>query len=132
MYRESFDGSNKKVFWQEMWRHEFLGALEQDPVVILPVGSVEQHGPQPSARCAPEPDHRPAQRVRHRAAADAPRGGALGARDGLPRRSHGAARGGHAADPRPARPLIEGDRAPGSVALARSPGPRGVSAIDRP
>ena len=45
MYRDSYNGSNKKVFWQEMWRHEFLAALEQDPVVIIPVGSVEQHGP---------------------------------------------------------------------------------------
>ena len=45
MYRTSYDGHNKKVFWQEMWRHEFLEALEQDPVVIVPVGSVEQHGP---------------------------------------------------------------------------------------
>ncbi|NKB66281.1 MAG: hypothetical protein GKR89_04400 [Candidatus Latescibacteria bacterium] len=45
MYKTSYDGSNKKVFWQEMWRHEFLAALEQDPVVIVPVGSVEQHGP---------------------------------------------------------------------------------------
>jgi len=45
MYRASYDGTNKKVFWQEMWRHEFIEALEQDPVVIVPVGSVEQHGP---------------------------------------------------------------------------------------
>lgn len=35
----------KTVHWQEMWRHELLGALEDDPVVIVPVGSVEQHGP---------------------------------------------------------------------------------------
>lgn len=35
----------RKVHWQEMWRHEFLGALGQDPVVIVPTGSVEQHGP---------------------------------------------------------------------------------------
>ena len=45
MYRASYDGSNKKVMWQEMWRHEFEDALERDPVVIVPVGSVEQHGP---------------------------------------------------------------------------------------
>jgi len=45
MYRASFDGRNRKVLWQEMWRHEFLEALEDDPVVILPTGSVEQHGP---------------------------------------------------------------------------------------
>jgi creatinine amidohydrolase len=37
--------SGKKVLWQEMLRHEHLAALEQRPVVILPVGSVEQHGP---------------------------------------------------------------------------------------
>lgn len=45
MFRESFDGDKKKIFWQEMWRDEFLSALEDDPVVIVPVGSVEQHGP---------------------------------------------------------------------------------------
>jgi len=37
--------SGKKVLWQEMLRHELLAALDQDAVVILPVGSVEQHGP---------------------------------------------------------------------------------------
>jgi creatinine amidohydrolase len=35
----------RTVHWQEMWRHEFLEALKHDPVVIVPVGSVEQHGP---------------------------------------------------------------------------------------
>ena len=45
MYKPSYDGSGKKVFWQEMWRDEFLAALDRDPVVIVPVGSVEQHGP---------------------------------------------------------------------------------------
>ncbi|HEX5164176.1 MAG TPA: creatininase family protein [Thermomicrobiales bacterium] len=35
----------RTVHWQEMWRHELLAALERDPVVIVPVGSVEQHGP---------------------------------------------------------------------------------------
>ncbi|MSR81684.1 MAG: creatininase family protein [Candidatus Latescibacteria bacterium] len=45
MYRASYDGKNKKVLWQELWRHEFLAALDRDPVVIVPVGSVEQHGP---------------------------------------------------------------------------------------
>lgn len=45
MYGASYTGSGRKVFWQEMWRHEFLAALEHDPVVILPMGSVEQHGP---------------------------------------------------------------------------------------
>ncbi len=37
--------SGKKVLWQEMLRHELLAALERRPVVIVPVGSVEQHGP---------------------------------------------------------------------------------------
>jgi creatinine amidohydrolase len=37
--------SGKKVLWQEMLRHELLSALEQNAVVIVPVGSVEQHGP---------------------------------------------------------------------------------------
>ena len=37
--------SGKKVHWQEMLRHELLDALVQRPVVIVPVGSVEQHGP---------------------------------------------------------------------------------------
>ncbi len=37
--------SGKKVLWQETLRHEFQAALEQRPVVIVPVGSVEQHGP---------------------------------------------------------------------------------------
>ena len=45
MFKVSYDGSNKKVLWQEMWRHEFLAALEHDPVVIVPTGSIEQHGP---------------------------------------------------------------------------------------
>jgi creatinine amidohydrolase len=45
MYSASFDGSNKKVLWQEMLRHEFETAVTQAPVVIVPVGSVEQHGP---------------------------------------------------------------------------------------
>ena len=37
--------TGKTVHWQEMWRHELLAALEDDPVVLVPVGSVEQHGP---------------------------------------------------------------------------------------
>lgn len=45
MYKVSYDGANRKVLWQEMWRHEFEEALKHDPVVILPTGSVEQHGP---------------------------------------------------------------------------------------
>jgi len=45
MYKASYTGSNKKILWQEMWRHEFEEALTHDPVVIVPTGSVEQHGP---------------------------------------------------------------------------------------
>jgi creatinine amidohydrolase len=37
--------ASKTVHWQELWRHELLAALERDPVVIVPAGSVEQHGP---------------------------------------------------------------------------------------
>src|ERR1041384_84755 len=37
--------SGKPVLWQEMLRHELLDALKQRPVVIVPVGSIEQHGP---------------------------------------------------------------------------------------
>jgi creatinine amidohydrolase len=45
MYTASYNGSNKKVLWQELLRHEFEAALIDAPVVILPTGSVEQHGP---------------------------------------------------------------------------------------
>ena len=45
MYSVSFDGSNRKVLWQELLRHEFEAVLEQAPVVIVPIGSIEQHGP---------------------------------------------------------------------------------------
>lgn len=37
--------SGKKVLWQEMLRHELLATLGQRPVVIVPIGSIEQHGP---------------------------------------------------------------------------------------
>ena len=45
MFKASYTGDNKKIFWQEMWRDEFEAALLADPVVIVPVGSIEQHGP---------------------------------------------------------------------------------------
>ena len=45
MYAVSYDGTNKKILWQELWRHEFEEVLPHDPVVIVPTGSVEQHGP---------------------------------------------------------------------------------------
>jgi creatinine amidohydrolase len=35
----------RKILWQEMLRHEFEDVLRHDPVVIVPTGSVEQHGP---------------------------------------------------------------------------------------
>jgi creatinine amidohydrolase len=34
-----------RVLWQEMLRHELLDAAARGAVVIVPVGSVEQHGP---------------------------------------------------------------------------------------
>jgi creatinine amidohydrolase len=34
-----------KVLWQEMRRHELLDARARGAVVIVPVGSIEQHGP---------------------------------------------------------------------------------------
>jgi creatinine amidohydrolase len=33
------------VLWQEMLRHELLAAVARGAVVIVPVGSIEQHGP---------------------------------------------------------------------------------------
>jgi creatinine amidohydrolase len=45
MFKVSYDGRNRKILWQEMWRHEFEKAAKEDPVVIVPTGSVEQHGP---------------------------------------------------------------------------------------
>ncbi len=45
MFTFSYSGRGRKVLWQEMWRHEFEEALCHDPVVIVPTGSVEQHGP---------------------------------------------------------------------------------------
>jgi creatinine amidohydrolase len=45
MYNSTFDGTRKKIHWQEFWRHELEAMLPQNPVVIVPVGSVEQHGP---------------------------------------------------------------------------------------
>jgi creatinine amidohydrolase len=52
MYYGSYDGSNKKVLFHEMWRHELEEARTRTPVVIVPVGSVEQHGP----HCPPDVD----------------------------------------------------------------------------
>ena len=33
------------LYWQRMRRHDFTEALQHEPVVVLPVGSIEQHGP---------------------------------------------------------------------------------------
>jgi creatinine amidohydrolase len=52
MYFGSYDGSNKKIFFQELWRHELEAAARQRPVAIVPVGSIEQHGP----HCPPDVD----------------------------------------------------------------------------
>ena len=38
-------GTVEKVLWQEMLRHELLAAATRGAVVIVPVGSIEQHGP---------------------------------------------------------------------------------------
>jgi len=35
----------RPVFWQELWRHELEELCRDRPVVIVSVGSVEQHGP---------------------------------------------------------------------------------------
>jgi creatinine amidohydrolase len=45
MFSTSQENGEKKIFWQEMWRHELEAAAKKDPVVIVPTGSVEQHGP---------------------------------------------------------------------------------------
>jgi creatinine amidohydrolase len=34
-----------KILWQEMLRHELLAAAKRGAVVIVPIGSIEQHGP---------------------------------------------------------------------------------------
>ncbi len=31
MFRESYNGDDKKILWQEIWRDEFEAALENDP-----------------------------------------------------------------------------------------------------
>lgn len=45
MFAASYTETNKKVLWQELWRHEFEEILKHDPVAIVPTGSIEQHGP---------------------------------------------------------------------------------------
>ena len=37
--------TRKKVLWNEMASHEFPALLQNKPVVIVPIGSIEQHGP---------------------------------------------------------------------------------------
>jgi len=34
----------KKVLWQELRRSEFEKAVEADAIIVIPVGSTEQHG----------------------------------------------------------------------------------------
>lgn len=38
------EADKRPVFWQELWRHELREAAGRRPVVIVPCGSVEQHG----------------------------------------------------------------------------------------
>ena len=45
MFSTANSDRKKKIFWQEMWRQELEDAAKRDPVVIVPTGSVEQHGP---------------------------------------------------------------------------------------
>jgi len=45
MYFNTYDGTRKKIHWQEFWRYELEAMLPHAPVVIAPTGSVEQHGP---------------------------------------------------------------------------------------
>ena len=45
MFSSSYDGTGRKVHWQEFWRHELETMQSKGPVVIVPVGSIEQHGP---------------------------------------------------------------------------------------
>jgi creatinine amidohydrolase len=42
---EGQKAGKKKIFWQEMWRHELEDAAKKSAVIIVPTGSVEQHGP---------------------------------------------------------------------------------------
>ena len=45
MFNLPYADSGRKYLWQEMWRHELEEAAEKASVVIVPTGSVEQHGP---------------------------------------------------------------------------------------
>jgi creatinine amidohydrolase len=49
MFRVSYNGSNKKILLQELWRHELEEAVDRNPVIVVPTGSIEQHGPHCSA-----------------------------------------------------------------------------------
>ena len=40
-----WERTGRKVRWGTLLRHELEAALATDPVVLLPIGSVEQHGP---------------------------------------------------------------------------------------
>jgi len=45
MFNLPYEETGKKILWQEMWRHELEEAATRGPVVIVPTGSIEQHGP---------------------------------------------------------------------------------------
>lgn len=45
MFNLPYADTGRKLLWQEMWRHELEDAAKNGTVVILPTGSVEQHGP---------------------------------------------------------------------------------------
>jgi len=45
MFNLPYEDDGGKLLWQEMWRHELELAAEKGTVVIVPTGSVEQHGP---------------------------------------------------------------------------------------
>ena len=41
MFKPSYDGANKKVLWQELWRHEFEAAVD---LLITEDGLAERLG----------------------------------------------------------------------------------------
>jgi len=44
------DGDLKKAFWEELTWPEMRDAVKEERVVLLPTGSIEQHGPPPAHR----------------------------------------------------------------------------------
>jgi len=45
MFNLPYGDTGKKILWQEMWRDQLEEAAKSGAVVIVPTGSVEQHGP---------------------------------------------------------------------------------------